>query len=494
MKKIFCTLIVTTICFLNTQAQLFNTLAIDIPININGKDANANGYYNSFTSEIIIEQQNDGIITRLLYDTSFILKNQYTNSTKDFTIGSNKKKASLIKEFFTEDGTFGVYAKKNIYSIVKYDFNSGRDTIVSQIILQEKFKDERLVSILSFKNKVAFLTITDKSDGLIFYDHNYTNNKTTIKEFLLPKLPLTKEEIKERGKHLAVNYNQQIGFMYTAELSNPDKYRLNTGAQLYYDNENIFILLRMPYKAGIHALQINTTSNVVSFENYIVNQYNPSALGTALEIIPIATAIDSFIVIKNSNNKMLEYYIYNLYKKTLVAHHKKPEDSLQKIVHSPLLQFGTYSSKDQEKELKNEKRFLRRINEGIPFIKAFKDENDSLILTIGGFKETQGVEGTMLSMLTMGFVGVPIGSSEAFGFLFYLSSKRNKFLFAHSKFSNNGLNPSISNEVKTKLNNIASDKLIDDLERTSSFAIEVGNKLYLGVFSKKKGKYDLYVY
>ncbi len=491
MKKIY-TFIISIFAFLCVNGQTL--YSIDIPININEKDANANGYYNRYTSDIVIEQQNDEIITRLLYDTSFSLKKQYTNTSKEYTIGSNKKKASLIKEILTKDGSFGVYVKKNIYTLVKYDFDAGLDKVVSQITLKEKFKDERLISILSFKDKVAFLTISDKNDVVIFYNHDYNKNSTVIKEFALPKMPLTENQIKERGKHLAVKYSDQIGFMYTAELSNPDRYRLNIGSQLYYDQENIFILIRMPYKAGIHMLQINHKTKAVNFDNYIINQYNASAIGTSLEKIPIATAIDSFLIIKNSNNELLEYYIYNLYDKKIIVHHKKTEDSLQKIVQSPLLQLGTYTSKNEEKELKNEKRFLRRVNAGIPFIKAYKDENDSLIITFGGYKETAGVDGTMLSMFTMGIAGVPIGSADAFGFMFYLNSSRNKFLFAHSKFSNNGLIPSTNDNVKTKLNNIASNKLIDDLERKSSFAIEVNNKLYLGIFNKKKNSYSLYSY
>ena len=76
----------------------------------------------------------------------------------------------------------------------------------------------------------------------------------------------------------------------------------------------------------------------------------------------------------------------------------------------------------------------------------------------------------------------------------YLTLSRNKFLFAYSKFSLRSLQPSKATNIETAINKFAGDKKIDDLEKSSSFIIEKGDKLYIGIFDKKKNKYNLIVY
>ncbi len=79
-------LIISNTCL----SQLFE-FEIGIPISANEKDADANGYYNSYTNHFILEQQWKGIITRLQYDSSFNLKNKYTISADSVTFLNSKK-------------------------------------------------------------------------------------------------------------------------------------------------------------------------------------------------------------------------------------------------------------------------------------------------------------------------------------------------------------------------------------------------------------------
>ena len=127
-------------------------------------------------------------------------------------------------------------------------------------------------------------------------------------------------------------------------------------------------------------------------------------------------------------------------------------------------------------------------------MKAGKADNDSLLITFGSFVMTEGIGGTFLGFATssIGFyLFTPIGT---FGVVPYLTLSRNKFLFAHSKFSLQTLQPSTANNLTTTIDKIANDKKIDDLERNSSFIIERNEKLYVGIFNKKKGKYEIFTY
>jgi hypothetical protein len=82
----------------------------------------------------------------------------------------------------------------------------------------------------------------------------------------------------------------------------------------------------------------------------------------------------------------------------------------------------------------------------------------------------------------------------AFHLIPYLETSRNKFVFAHSKFSAGALQPSNSRAVITPINLLADDKKIDDLEQKSSFVIELRNKILIGVYDKEKSKYKISVY
>jgi hypothetical protein len=242
-------------------------------------------------------------------------------------------------------------------------------------------------------------------------------------------------------------------------------------------------------------LELNRNSNNLSFKNFLINKLNPQKFSTPLEKIPAATAFDSLLIIQTSNVNTFAYHFFNLNTKQETAFYETGADnSLYKLVNSELSQIGTYASKDEEKDITNEKLFLRRKNKGSLFLKASKSDNDSLLLTFGSYTPTEGIGGTLLSFATLGIGDmIPIGS-RIVQMVPYLTLSRNKFLFAYSKFSLKSLHPSTATGITTTINKFAGDKRIDDLEKNSSFIIEKDNKLYIGIFNKKINKYNILVY
>lgn len=468
---------------------------IYIPISANEKDAQANGYYNAFTHNFILEQENKKIITRLLYDSSFNLKKKYTVTDDSVSFSYSKKKPVFLKEFCNSEGSFEIYASKNKLQLWHLDFEAGIDKKIAEFQLRQQYKDENIIAIIPGKNFFSFVSFSEKADKLLLYDHYFGRGFYPPKEYILPEKSLTKEEIKERGKFLAVKYSNSLYGLYVSDLKDPRPYDINPNDQLFYNDSTIYFLLKTPYNAGFHLMELDRNSNTLSFKNFLINKLNPQKFSTPLEKIPAATAVDSVLIIQTSNVNTFAYHFFNLNTKQETAFYETGADnSLYKLVNSELSQIGTYASKDEEKDITNEKLFLRRKNKGSLFLKASKADNDSLLLTFGSYTPTEGIGGTLLSFATMGISDIiPMGTSM-FQMLPYLTLSRNKFLFAYSKFSIKSLQPSTATGITTAINKFAGDKRIDDLEKNSSFIIEKGNKLYIGIFNKKINKYNILVY
>ncbi len=492
IKKVTLLLLLLNTCTHSVFSQFFE---IYIPISANEKDADAVGYFNPHKNTFILEQQSKGVITRMLYDTLFNLKKKYTVPADSISFSAKSRKPLFLKEYCTVENTYEIYANNKGIEIWQLDFATGSDKKAASLSLQEHYKDERIIAILPGTDKVSFLTLSPKQEKVFLYNYFPERGIFLQRDFTLPEQSLTKEEIKERGKFLAVKYNAGLSGLFVSNLKNPSNYQISPANQLLFNDTAIFIILRTPYNAGVHLLQLNQNNGNVSFKNFLINKINPDKINMPLEKIPVATAYDSLLIIQNSNAAMLEYSIYNLNTKELIRKQEAAGDnSLYSIVHSDLKQVGTYGSKDEEKELTNERRFLRRKNKGLLFIKAIKADNDSMLITFGSFIMTEGIGGTFLSMATssIGFyLFTPMGT---FGVVPYLTLSRNKFLFAHSKFSLQTLQPSLTGNLTTHIDKIADSKKIDDLEKNSSFIIERNEKLYVGVFNKKKDKFEIFTY
>lgn len=492
IKKIILALLLLFANACPVFSQLFD---ISIPISINEKDADAVGYFNQYNHTFILEQQTKGVITRMRYDTMFNLKSKYTVPAIAVSFSEKSRLPLFLTQYCTAENVYEIYGNNKVLQVWQLDFETGTETLAASLALQEHYKDERIIAVVPGTDKISFLTHSNKQEKIFLY--NYFPGKSIFLQhaFVLPELSLTKEELKERGKFLSVKYHQALAGLYVSDLKKPSNYQLSPANQLLYNDTAFYFILKTDYNAGFHVLQLNRDNGSVSFKNFLINKINPNKLNTPLEKIPAATAYDSLLIIQNSNAVMFEYYFYNLNTKDLIKKHEAEGDnSLYSLVHSDLRQIGTYGSKDDEKELTNERRFLRRKNKGLLFLKAFKTDNDSLMITFGSYVPTEGIGGSLLSFTTMSLSSYFFAPIGPFQLMPYLSISRNKFLFAHSKFSLATLQPSTAINITTAINNIALDKKIDDLERNSSFIIECNGKLYVGVFNKSKNKYGIFIY
>lgn len=459
------------------------------------KDAKANGYYNSLADNVIYEVQSGNKISRQLLDSNFIVQKKYIAETKNLSLTPVKKKSIFFKEFSTNSGNYETYISKKYIEVIKLNFEKGIDEKVMDLPLKKYYDDEEALSILPYNNNLLLLTYTSQHKKILCYELFFCDLKINYREFSLPKMPLTEKEIADRGEYLAVNYSRKFESpLYVSPLKNPDHYQVHTETQLFYDNEKLFFLFSMPYKAGYHLLELNIKTNEVSFSNYIVNKYKGGISGSNTEMLPVATLCDSLLIVQNSDYSNLEYHFFNFFTKSFLQKYSaKADSSFYNIVHSKLKQAGTNKDRNKEISFNNIKKFLKEKNQGLLFLKGYKQSNDSLIVIFGSYLEAGEDNPSSRAYNTLGFLS-SVFSIPVIQWLPTVYSDRHNFLFASSAFDANTLTPLKNVQLNTPIDRFVSDKKMDDLEWPSSFLFEMKSKIYMGIFNKKENAYKVYVY
>jgi hypothetical protein len=469
----------------NSVAQV--AYQFSVPLKAEKRQTYINAYGNAYTNEIIIEQEDKNEIARLLLDTNFAVLKQYLSSNEKLALSKSQNRPTFFKELSTAKSNYELYIKDEKILLIKLDFDLLKDTVLAALKLREQYRDERFLAAFSGKDKISCLAFTKKKNKLLLYTLNEGEAKFVKKEFLLPKNTLSKEDVKQRGKSLAVKYARDLWNLSVSNLQKPIMYNIALWNQLFYTDDKVFISLTSPHNVGFHLLELTMADSSATFTNFNINPVD--------EKVPTLTVIDSTIVIQNTTNDMLEYSFFNLYSKKLLAYYQEStKKGLTRLVHSPLMQLGTFGSAKEDKEIENDKTFLRRKNKGFSFLKAFKDSKDSIIITFGSFTATAGIEGTLIFAASFALgasADLFVGNTQYFP---YVTTYRYKFLHAYSKFSAKSLWPSTNTSVFTALDKIIADKRMESLDDKSTFVFELNKKLNVGIFNKSSGKYEVFVY
>lgn len=465
---------------------------ISIPVVPADRTSDIKSYYNPYTNSFVVAQQGVGMISRQLFDTAFQLKKSYTAKTETISFTAGRKKNIYLQEYCTPGMNYEIYSTEKSIEIWSVDFEKSTDTKVAAMQLQQQYKDERLVAAIPGTYKLSLLCISPKQNKLLLYNFFPGHEILLQGEYLLPGISLTADEIRERGKYLAVQYSNSMRGIFTAALNKTGFFHITPGNQLLYNDTALFFLLRVPFKAGYHLLELNRSNGQMRMTNFLINKLEAGHFGTSYEMIPAATLYDSLLVLQNSNSLSLEYYFYNIRSGQLLAKHTAGADnSIYKIVHSDLHQAGTYGSKDEEKDISSERLFLRRKNKGTVFLNVSHADADSLLLSFGSYVPTEGIGGTLVSVATMAVTNL---MSAPFKLGLYLFMTRNKFLFAYSKFSLKTLAPSGASGITTLLDTIVSVARSDEASTKNSFIIEKDGHLYIGNYYKDIDRFKIVKY
>jgi hypothetical protein len=475
------------------SAQISNVLKI--PFNNESKRHDIAGYYHTVNNQIVIDgQEDDSTITHFFYDSSFALKNQYSVTAPNRNLFYTKGKQFYVEHIDIKNVILEVYASADSITIFQLDNEKHEDRRITSIILGQKYENEKLIAVIPDEYGCRLLTVSIKKKKAIIYRWQLSTNLISVKEVELPKSTLSKEEIKEHGgDFLEVKYKNLFSDVSVGHINKPDIFRFPSESQLFFNDSCIYFVNKTTFEAGINIFKINTNLGIASTTNYLINKVE-SDKGSKDLSHPVATLYDTLLVIQNWSLKSFEYYFYNLLTGELITKYQvKPDNSLYSLVHSPLKQVGNIASRNAEKEIENEKSFTKLRNNGLLFIKPIVYK-DSLVFTFGSLLPTKGVGGMILNMATLGFASLGgVGFSIAAGTLFpyMMINKRYIILYGHSKFSASGLKPSTANNIRTSLDEFVDDKRAGELQSDNSLFIDMPDKLYIGIYNKNTGFFDL---
>ena len=456
------------------------------------KDNLVISYYDSISHKIYISYQNGFDITRQLYDTSFNLLGEYSLTAGAITLSEKEKfiGSAFVSPLCTKKGVFEVYADKNEISIYKPDFNNKKDSLIEVINFSKNRKEDRILSFMPGEKDLKILLYNSKENLLNIFQWSPGQASTTI-SFSLPRSTLTNEEEKNYSNRCRIDFKKIEG-LKADKLNKVNPFPVYD--HILFTDTKIYLQLVLPFSAGIHVMELDLAEKNLRYKNYFINSVEINT-GTIKNVkkSPVSTIFDSILVIQNSSHYRFEFYFYNLRTNELIKSYSVPvKDSIYTLVHSPLFQKGTYGSPDQEKELENETAFMRKINGSFSYMSTASYSKDSIVFTLASLQNTEGIEGTLLSFSTM-----PLGymANIRFGnfqFIPYLTSTRNKLLYAHAKFDMQTFNASISRSVKTILDDILTYFNRREIGSNSTFLIQTSSSILISAFNKSTKLFDVY--
>ncbi len=489
MKKIALSTCLVLLTCIYATAQ---SIELDVPETDKSYDKRKlDGYYHQGLNRIVINEKLEDGIAHFLYDTSFHLIAQYKRTFTEAELFYTRKPLRFAKEIAFGDGFWEAYICDTAVAVRQLDFDSHTDTQLAVINFEEGYKNADLVAIIPQQNACSFLVLSGKKKKtLTLYHWQKGNNSFDKTDYELPKYTLSAGELKQYDKYLSLDYEECFKQMSVSQCNQPDLFQMPSQSQLFYNDSVLYIINKTPYSTGVNVLSISFLTKQLRSSNYFLNEVNKNAMGTNIEKHAAATLYRNTLIIENCSDKQFEYHFFNINSGELLRSYKVPvKDSLGILVHSAYHQLGTFGSASEEKDLKNEKLFIRRKNNGMQFIKPVIT-GDSMVLTFGSFIPTAGVEGLLLTAATasLGFAAnIHAGNTR---FIPYLTAdQRNKFVYAHSKFAMNGWKPSTATNTTTILDQLIEENKLKASLKDNTILICLQDKVYLGVYDNETRKY-----
>ena len=451
-------------------------------------------YFNKLDQTMHVDFEYEKKITRRLYNASYQLLKEYTIPKSGYFYSNHPDTLIFASEMITENGVFEIFRDRDDIVVYRIDFEKGNDEKVFELRLRQSEYDERMLAVLPGRKNLRIIGYSPKKDKLNLYTW-YPNGDTNNISFDVPEHNMTPQEEKKFGKTIRVKFKKE--FKYFPVNRTDEEYPINIpGDRIFYNDEKIYVGIAMPFYMGVYLMELDEQKKEIKHRNFFINAGLSGLQADYYKAKrPFFTIYDSLLIVNNSSSYQFECLFYSLNTWQQVKKYSASvKDSINKLVHSELVQKGTYGSRNQEKILENEKRFMLRMIDGTQFLTLSVISKDSLTVTFGSFNETAGIGGTLLA------IGTGVISSLAFlnvtssHYIFYITSTRNKFIYSHSRFSTVGLEPSKNDHVNT-----LTDKLLDDLDvkeigSASSFIIHYNNQYHVGVLNKVSNHFTIYRY
>lgn len=491
MKK---SIIILLLIFMFSQLSHSQSRTFDVPFELDAKPRKqVIGYYQPSLNYIIIDVQHKNGFSHLIYDTSFKLVAQYDVKDSRRKLGISARKATFIKNINIGKEVFEIFEQEDSLMIYKLELQGYKDVNVANIAIGLRAKDESLIAIVPEKNGCRFLCYSPKEKKIIIHSWNSKTNLTSTAESALPKSMLSDEEKKEKGDFMEIKYRNLFYDLSVTNVSEANFFQFPNFGQLFYNDNAAYIIHTIPYSMGINVFSIDLETAASSTKNIWFNKFHDGP-GQYHEL-PVATMCDSLLIIQNSSPETFQYFFYNIATgKMLASYQTTVNNQLYDLVHSPLHKIGTFESTDQEKTMSNEKRFMRRKNTNLAFIKAQHME-DSLLITFGGYVPPDNPEQKSKKIFSSIFLtALSFAVADYSVFLPGINISHDKFMFAYSKFSLPGLRPSPSKAVRSYLDNIAENEKLRDLDLSNAILIDLGDRVLICQYLQWDKKFKVTIY
>lgn len=489
MKKILIFLFLTATLTTAIKAQ---TVAFDIPEYYNSNRPRIfDFYYHAGLNKIIINEKIKKGLAHFLFDTSFNLVASYEKKFSEQEIYNTKMPLRYAMPVSFANDYLEIYACDTAVAIHKLDFIKVSDTTLALVNYVNEYKKAKLLTIIPQENGciVLCLAVKKKKTRLLLFSWKSGNSMFEKTEYLLPESTLSEAEQKLYKTTLELDYKTCFNQISVSHTNLPDLFQLPASCQLFYNDSVLYLVNNTAHFSGIHVFTVNYVTRQLRTNNYFVNKFDRNKSGAYNLKFPVATVYDSVLIIENCSDKVFEYHFFNIGTGTVLRSYQvKVQDSLSKLVHSPYRQLGTSLSSSAEKEFSKESLFIRKMNNGLQFIKPVL-AGDSLVLTFGSINYNPGVGSILLAAATgaMGYMAnIHLGNVQ---FIPYILIAKNKFLYAHSKFSISDWEPSRASNTRSIIDQlVAADKFTEAASENSAL-IDLHDKLYLVVYDNKLNKY-----
>lgn len=457
------------------------------------KGSYAAAYYIQELNGYQLNQQVGDNIVRTLYDSSFTIIKSYEVNTQVYSFNKIFKTTPVYAmDLHFKNRNFEMYLDNKTLLLVEPDFDNKKDSIVFTYKINYYNLLERPLAIMPFANSLGLLYYFKKENKLVLYKW-HSNGTIDTADYLLPKSSMSPKEIKKYTKYARVKYKNALYNLQVCRADEPSLLRLLAPNTIYYTDKKIWILLQMPFNTGYSVLDIDIDKNTAASANYFINDMKKN-VESKLEFEKILNAViwKNKLIIRNTSYKSFEYFIYNLSTKQLIKKYSSLEGTpITSLINSDLNQNGTWYSANNEKNLTNEKAFLRKLQSGYGFICVSENDKDSLTVTTGSIKQTQGLIGSLItigSLFISSKMGFVIGAVQIIP---YITIYRNKLFYCHTRFAHESFENSASKKINTKLDELLKLFGNRDLSSHSSMLFKNTNDYIFMVYNMDTNKFDL---
>jgi hypothetical protein len=478
------------------------SLAAQLPI-IDGfteKDV-AMCHYNKYQQHFVLTQTTASNTGRFLYDAAFALKSfyEYGHVDKKHRFSFQKTPLDYITAFATPTGNYEVFWQPNAYFIYAIDFEKKKDSLVVQFKLGSGSKKEKTLATLTGYGRFRLLTHTPKTNSFHLYSYQAGDTQIRVQHFPLPAKSLTAAEYKAYGDAGLVSLTEGFDDMPVTALEDNQPFTFPGNTRLYYNNEQLFIIKRMPSDLGFTLITLAEQTGSLSLKHFITNTFDELySVNFEDTKYSAATIADSMLIVASSSRKKFEYRFFNIHTGNLINQQTVPLKSAPEQLFSSPLKTAVPLKKASPAKIMDAMYAKHKM------LSVAQLGTDSTTLTFCAIKYDQPLtkdqkagRAVISTLLTAGLL--LSGNFNIYVDYFYglqllpqaIETYAESVCYVHTRFNNNNWGISTGKTARTMLDNLIEYRVNELLQRPCAFLVPINSTYYVGWYNTAQKKISL---